>query len=253
MPAVEPENALPSPHVLVVDDDPALRALLLEYLGGNELRVSAVGNGSEMMRAFDQGAIDLVVLDLRLPGEDGMQLARRLRERAAVPIIVLTGRAEEADRVMGLELGADDYVTKPFSPRELLARIRAVLRRSALTAQAQLDAPARADRRRALRFAGWELNLRTRRLLAPDGRQVELSNHEFNLLVAFCSAPQRVLSRDQLLDLSRLNNAEVYDRTVDVQVLRLRRKLEADPFHPALIVTERGAGYRFDTPVETLV
>jgi len=253
MPAAETDSAMPPPHILVVDDDPALRELLQDYLGANELRVTAVDNGSAMMAAFDEGAIDLVVLDLRLPGEDGMQLARRLRERAEVPIVLLTGRIEEADRVMGLELGADDYVTKPFSPRELLARIRAVLRRSALNAQARADAPARDDKRRAFRFAGWELNLRTRRLLAPDGRHVDLSNHEFNLLAAFCGAPQRALSRDQLLNLSRLNNAEVYDRTVDVQVLRLRRKLEADPFHPTLIVTERGAGYRFDTRVETLV
>ncbi|MBK1715501.1 response regulator [Rubrivivax gelatinosus] len=253
MPVDVPGSPLPLPHVLAVDDDPAIRELLQEYLGANELRVTAVESGARMMAVFDSQAIDLVVLDLRLPGEDGMQLVRRLRERAAVPIVLLTGKAEEADRVMGLELGADDYVTKPFSPRELLARIRAQLRRSALAAQAAAEAPAREERRRAFRFAGWELNLRTRRLLAPDGTQTELSNHEFNLLVAFCGAPQRVLSRDQLLGLSRLNGAEVYDRTVDVQVLRLRRKLEADPFHPALIVTERGAGYRFDTPVETLV
>ena len=235
-------------HILVVDDDPALRALLLEYLSDNELRVTAVASGPEMLAVFDREAIDLVVLDLRLPGEDGMQLARQLRERANVPIVLLTGRAEEADRVMGLELGADDYVTKPFSPRELLARIRAVLRRY----HTHTDLPVRDEQRRAFRFAGWELNLRTRRLTAPDGSKQELSNHEFSLLVAFCSAPQRVLSRDQLLNLSRLHNAEVYDRTIDVQVLRLRRKIEADPFHPAVIVTERGAGYLFNVPVETL-
>ena len=253
MSAADPVPSIALPHVLVVDDDPALRALLLEYLRENDLRVTAVENGREMSAAFDSNAFDLVVLDLRLPGEDGLQLARRLRERAAVPIVLLTGKAEEADRVMGLELGADDYVTKPFSPRELLARIRSVLRRSQLTAQMRADAPAREEKRRAFRFAGWELNLRTRRLLAADGRTVELSNQEFNFLVAFCGSPERVLSRDQLLNLSRLNNAEVFDRTVDVQVLRLRRKLEADPFHPKLIVTERGAGYRFDTPVQTLV
>jgi DNA-binding response OmpR family regulator len=150
---------------------------------------------------------------------------------------------------MGLELGADDYVTKPFSTRELLARIRAVLRRYQTP---PADLPTRDEKRRAFRLAGWELNLRTRRLSAPDGRKLELANNEFSLLVAFCSAPQRVLSRDQLLNLSRLHNAEVYDRTVDVQVLRLRRKIEVDSFHPTLIVTERGAGYLFDTAVETL-
>ena len=235
-------------HILVVDDDSALRALLLEYLGENELRVTAVASGAEMTAVFDREAIDLVVLDLRLPGEDGMQLARQLRERAAVPIVLLTGKAEEADRVMGLELGADDYVTKPFSPRELLARIRAVLRRY----QTQSDLPSRDDPRRAFRFAGWELNLRTRKLVSPEGSKLDLSNGEFSLLAAFCGAPQRVLSRDQLLGLSRLHNAEVYDRTIDVQILRLRRKIEADASHPQLIVTERGAGYVFNVAVETL-
>lgn len=239
------------PHILVVDDDPALRELLLGYLGEAELRVSAVDNGRRLFEVFDQEAIDLVVLDLRLPGEDGLQLARQLRERAPVPVILLTGRAEEADRVMGLELGADDYVTKPFSPRELLARIRAVLRRYQRAGEAAAAARSE-DRRRAFRFAGWELNLRTRRLTAPDGHKVELGNHEFSLLMAFCGAPQRVLSRDQLLELSRLHSAEVYDRAIDVQVLRLRRKIEADHGKPALIVTERGAGYRFNASVETL-
>jgi DNA-binding response OmpR family regulator len=238
-----------APHILVVDDDPALRELLATYLGDNELRVTTVASGAAMAEAFDREAIDLVVLDLRLPGEDGLQLARALRERAAVPIVLLTGRAEEADRVMGLELGADDYVTKPFSPRELLARIRAVLRRY----HAPTDLPARDEQRRAYRFAGWELNLRTRKLSNPQGEKLDLSNGEFSLLAAFCGAPQRVLSRDQLLGLSRLHNAEVYDRTIDVQILRLRRKVEADPSHPQLIVTERGAGYIFNAAVETLV
>ncbi|WP_157268188.1 response regulator [Azohydromonas aeria] len=242
-----PGPTLP-PHVLVVDDDPALRELLEGYLAENELRVTAVASGRAMADVFEREAIDLVVLDLRLPGEDGMQLARQLRERAPVPIVLLTGKAEEADRVMGLEWGADDYVTKPFSPRELLARIRAVLRRYRQPAQA----PVRDGQRRAYRFAGWELNLHTRRLTAPDGRKVELSNHEFSLLVALCGAPQRVLSRDQLLELSRLHSTEVYDRTVDVQVLRLRRKIESNPSQPVLILTERGAGYLFAAQVESL-
>jgi two-component system OmpR family response regulator len=177
-----------------------------------------------------------------------MQLARALRERATVPIVLLTGRNEEADRVMGLELGADDYVTKPFSPRELLARVRAVLRRY----QVQATLPERDNTRRAFRFSGWELNLRTRRLVSPDGTSVELSNGEFSLLNALCRAPQRVLTRDQLLSMSRLHEAEVYDRTIDVQIRRLRQKIEADSAHPALIVTERGAGYRLASEVETL-
>jgi two-component system, OmpR family, response regulator len=235
-------------HILVVDDDPDLRELVTEYLSEHELRVSAAASGAEMFALFDSQAIDLVLLDLKLPGEDGMQLARQLRERATVPIVLLTGRRDEADRVMGLELGADDYVTKPFSPRELLARVRAVLRRY----QVQTTLPERDNTRRAFRFAGWELNLRTRRLQAPAGTSVELSNGEFSLLSALCRAPQRVLTRDQLLSMSRLHEAEVYDRTVDVQIRRLRLKLETDTGKPALIVTERGAGYRLACEVETL-
>jgi len=237
------------PHILVVDDDPDLRELLDEYLRNNDLRVTTVASGREMTSAFDRETIDLIVLDLRLPGEDGMQLARQLRERTSVPIVLLTGKADEADRVMGLELGADDYITKPFSPREVLARIRAVLRRY----QVQTQAPSSSDdERRALRFAGWELNLRTRKLLAPDGRTLLLGNGEFNLLIAFCRTPQRVMSRDQLLSLSRLYDAEVYDRAIDVQISRLRRKIEADPSRPQIIVTERGAGYVFNAPVQTV-
>jgi DNA-binding response OmpR family regulator len=245
--------ALAASHILVVDDDPALRELLRDYLGEHGLRVSAVADGRAMLDQIEHDTIDLVVLDLRLPGEDGLHLTRQLRERLpALPIVLLTGVAEEADRVTGLELGADDYVTKPFSPRELLARIRAVLRRARPATSGASPLPPREDPRRACRFAGWELNLRTRRLIAPDGRRLELSKGEYSLLLAFCTAPQRVLSRDQLLTLSRLHNAEVHDRTVDVQVLRLRRKIEPDPFHPTLIVTERGAGYRFDVAVESL-
>ena len=237
-----------NPHVLVVDDDPQLRAMLTEYLGANDCRVTAVESGREMLAQLDEAAFDLVVLDLKLPGEDGLQLTRMLRERATIPIVLLTGRNEEADRVMGLELGADDYVTKPFSPRELLARLRAVLRRY----QVQATLPERDGTRRAFRFEGWELNLRTRRLHSADGQAIELSNGEFSLLVAFCSAAGAVLSRDRLLSMSRLHEGEVFDRTIDVQIMRLRRKLEADPAEPKLIVTRRGAGYQFDTEVETL-
>lgn len=241
-------SSLNAAHILVVDDEQSMRDMLQDYLGAHDLRVSVASSGREMNRALDREAIDLVLLDLKLPGEDGMQLARSLRERGNLPIVVLTGMNEEADRVMGLELGADDYVTKPFSPRELLARIRAVLRRY----QIQAVLPERDNTRRAFRFNGWELNLRTRRLLSPTGLSVELSNGEFSMLVALCSAPQRVLSRDQLLSLSRLHEAEVYDRTIDVQILRLRRKLEADPSRPELILTERGQGYLFNVAVETL-
>ncbi len=236
-------------HILAIDDDPAMRKLVADYLRENNLRVTAVATGAEMAQALDQHAIDLVVLDLRLAAEDGMQLARKLREQSTVPIIIVTGKQEEADRVMGLELGADDYVTKPFSPRELLARIRAVLRRYQ-TAREVL--PPQGEKRRAYRFARWELNLGSRRLTSPNGSRVELTHGEFNLLHAFCAAPQRVLSREQLLDLSRLYGAEVYDRSIDVQVLRLRRKIEPNPALPQYIKTERGAGYVFSVAVEVL-
>jgi two-component system, OmpR family, response regulator len=242
-------NTTLQPHVLAIDDDPAIRQLIADYLGENELRVTTAATGDEMTRALAEQPIDVVVLDLRLKSEDGMELARRLRQDSSVPIIMVTGKRDEADRVMGLELGADDYITKPFSPRELLARVRAVLRRYRIV---QDVLPARDERRRAYRFGGWELNLRTRRLLSPVGERIQLTNGEFSLLQAFCAAPQRVLSRDQLLELSRLNRAEVYDRSIDVQILRLRRKIEADASHPSYIKTERGAGYLFDVAVDVV-
>jgi two-component system OmpR family response regulator len=235
------------PHVLVVDDDPAIRELVTDYLGGNELRVSAVADGKAMQAVLADQVVDLVVLDLRLRGEDGMALARKLRDDSEIPIMMLTGRAEEADRVMGLELGADDYLTKPFSPRELLARIRTILRRR----RAEIR-QGRPDGVRAYRFDGWELNLNTRKLTGRDGRVVTLSNGEFSLLVVLLGAPNRILSRDQLLDLSRLHNDEVYNRSIDVQIMRLRRKIEVDAAKPRYIRTERGAGYQFGVPVETV-
>jgi two-component system, OmpR family, response regulator len=237
------------PHILIVDDDPQIRDVLQEYFTANELRVSVTSSGKEMTKILLDQAIDLVVLDLRLAGEDGMALARKLREESAIPIIMLTGVRDEADRVMGLELGADDYLTKPFSPRELLARVRTVLRRTkgeALTEARQRDV-------RAYRFANFELNLRTRRLAKQHPAQrIELTNGEFNLLAALLAAPQRILSRDQLLEASRVYDNEVYDRSIDVQVLRLRRKIEVDPSQPLFILTERGVGYLFNSPVEIL-
>jgi two-component system OmpR family response regulator len=236
------------PHILVVDDDPQIRDLLQEYLAQHTLRVSVASSGGQMSRILTDEAIDLVILDLRLAGEDGMAIIRTLRDTSAIPIVMLTGVRDEADRVMGLELGADDYLTKPFSPRELLARIRTVLRRTKSTALAQ----ARQREVRAYRFAEFELNLRTRRLKGGDGRNIELTNGEFNLLAALLTAPERILTRDQLLEASRVYDNEVYDRSIDVQVLRLRRKIEPDPSQPRFIVTERGTGYIFSSPVEIL-
>ncbi len=240
--------AVTPPHVLALDDDAGVRALIAEYLSSNDLRVTAVGTGRELSGVMARETVDLIVLDLKLSGEDGMQIAQKLRAESTVPILMLTGRVDEADRVMGLELGADDYLTKPFSPRELLARIRALLRRVQSNSTVA-DAIAKV---RGYRFGDWELSIGLRRLKSADGRALELTNGEFSLLTAFLSAPQRVLSRDQLLDLSRLHNAEVYDRSIDVQILRLRRKIEPDPASPTYIRTKRGAGYVFSAAVDVV-
>ena len=241
-------SATPNPHVIALDDDADVRRLVAEYLEQNDFRVTTVASGAELTAAMARELVDLVILDLRLQGEDGMQIARKLREESAIPILMLTGRAEEADRVMGLELGADDYLTKPFSNRELLARIRALLRR----AKAQASVADAVSKVRAYRFGGWELNIGLRKLKSPQGEPVDLTNGEFRVLAAFLSAPQRILTRDQLLELSRLHNAEVYDRSIDLQILRLRRKIEADPAHPRFITTERGIGYVFSAGVEVV-
>jgi two-component system, OmpR family, response regulator len=234
-------------HVLAVDDDPAVRAMITEYLVDQNLRVSAAANGGEMSRVLRAGGVDVVILDLKLGDEDGLDLVRALRANSNLPIIVLTGHLrEEVDRVVGLELGADDYLTKPFNPRELLARIRAILRRSGPPAWR----PAMNSKRIRYRFAGWDLDLRTRRLTSPSGEIVPLTKGELDLLTAFLQAPQRVLSREHLLAASRVDDTEVFDRAIDVQILRLRRKLEVDPSAPVLIQTKRGAGYVLATPVE---
>jgi DNA-binding response OmpR family regulator len=208
-----------SAHVLVVDDDPTIREAIAAYLEDNQIRVTALASGRDIAEVMMRETIHLVVLDVRLPGEDGMQIARRLRQKSLLPIIMLSGLRDVVDRVMGLELGADDYLTKPFSPRELLARIRALLRRA--RAQEGLQTM------RAYCFEGFELNVDIRRLAGPDGKNIAITNSEFNLLAAFLAAPQRVLSRDQLLTLSRPHPARVYERTIDVQLGRLRRKIPA--------------------------
>jgi len=232
-------------HILVVDDDVAIRELVREYLVEHDFKVSLAETGADMDKVLGAEVVDLVILDLKLPDEDGLAIARRLRESLDLPIIILTGRKEEADRIMGLELGADDYVTKPFSQRELLARIKAVLRRTE-----GKRATRRGEAVRAYRFSGWELNTGTRKLKAPDARYVELTNSEYALLVAFLRAPGRILTRDQLLESSRLHD-DIYDRSIDVQILRLRRKVEDSPNQPKLIRTERGSGYYLDSSVET--
>jgi two-component system, OmpR family, response regulator len=234
-----------SGHILAVDDDRALREGIAAYLADYNFRVTTVADSRAMYDVLARDVVDLIVLDLRLGQEDGMTVAGRLREESAIPIIMLTGRREEADRIMGLELAADDYLTKPCSPRELLARIRAVLRRRIPEIQ-----QGRPEGVRAYRFDGWELNLNTRRLMRPDGHAVRLSNGEFSLLVVLLGAPQRILSRDQILDMSRLHGDDVYNTSVNTQILRLRRKIEKDPARPRFIRTERGAGYVFNSHVD---
>lgn len=233
-----------TPHLLIVDDDRELRQLLPQYLSGHGFRVDAVADGKAMSRILETGRFDLIVLDLMLPGEDGLALCRRLRASSRLPVIMLTALAEETDRIVGLEMGADDYVVKPFSPRELLARIKAVLRRTTdLTDRPERDG-------HTLVFEGWKLDLARRELHSPEGVLMPLTGGEFDLLAAFAEHPRRVLSRDQLQDLTRGRSASAYDRSVDVQLSRLRRKIEADPNDPVLIKTVRGGGYLFAAQVD---
>jgi two-component system, OmpR family, response regulator len=234
-------------HVLVVDDDPSMRDVVGTYLQSQNFHVTTVSDGRGMARALADKAVDLIILDLKLANEDGLDLMRGLGGQPDIPIILITGhRRDETDKVVGLELGADDYLTKPFGMRELLARVRAVLRRSE---GAKLRSR-KNEKRIRYRFAGWELNMRTRQLTSPTGDATTLTAGEFNLLAAFLQAPQHVLSRQQLLTASRVHDEEVFDRSVDIQILRLRRKLEANPSKPQLIRTERGAGYILATDVE---
>jgi two-component system OmpR family response regulator len=227
-----------SAHVLVVDDHREIRELLAKYLARHGLRVSAAENAAKARRLLEASAIDLVVLDIMMPGEDGLSLCRHLRETTDLPVIMLTAMAEETDRVVGLEMGADDYVVKPFAPRELLARIKAVLRRANSLPPGR-ERPAAGT----IRFDRWTLNLGQRELVGEDGVAVPLSTGEFLLLRALVDHPRMVLSRDQLLDLTRGRAANLFDRSVDNQVSRLRKKTEVDPRRPALIKTVWGGGY----------
>ncbi len=270
------------PAILVVDDDEAMRVLLINYLTGHGMQVHGASTATEAQKAVSSLQYGLVLLDMGLPDGDGMELARRWRAEHPISIICVTGRTEEADRVMGLELGADDYITKPFSLREVLARIRAVTRRVGPAVSPALTAPAptlmtgtlhcspatpwandnassgealpsatRSKHPRAYHFAGWSLNLNTRRLLRPEGQQVALTNAEFNLLAVFLASARHVISREQLLERTRAFD-DIFDRAIDVQILRLRRKLETDAKSPKLLCTERGAGYFLNADVEAV-
>lgn len=232
-----------SPHILVVDDDRDIRDLLSKFLRKNGFRVDVAANGRAMRDVLATSKIDLVVLDRVMPGEDGLMLCRDLRRESRIPVILLTLLGADTDRIVGLEMGADDYVVKPFNPQELLARMRAVLRRAN-------DLPFQNDLQRvsALQFNGWMLDQTKRELLNPDGVLIDLSQGELDLLVAFAEHPQVVLSREQLLNLTRSRNIVAFDRSIDMQVTRLRRKIEADPENPELVKTIRNKGYIF-TPV----
>lgn len=234
------------PHLLVVDDDFEIRDLLGRFLTKHGFRVLTAGDGRQMRKALADWRVDLVVLDLMLPGEDGLTLCRELRTNDPdLPVIMLTAMGEEIDRIVGLEVGADDYLPKPFSSRELLARIKAILRRARRGPRSPGASPAG-----VLCFAGWRLDQLGRRLTAPDGGIVELTGGEFDLLTALAERPGRVLSREQLLDLTRGREATAFDRSIDSQISRLRRKLEPDPARPALIKTVRSSGYAFTAVVE---
>lgn len=234
-----------TPHILVVDDHREIRELLARYLAKNGLRVSVANGGAEMRQQMRTAAIDLIVLDIMMPGEDGLTLCRQLRQSSEVPVVLLTAVSEETDRVVGLELGADDYVTKPFNPRELLARIRAILRR----AQSAPKPPAEAEGGR-YRFDRYTLDAGRRVLLDEAGAEVALGTAEFRLLLAFVTRPAIVLSRDQLLDITAGRSAQAFDRSIDNLVSRLRRRIERNPQQPALIKTVWGDGYVFAAQVE---
>jgi len=228
----------PADHILVVDDDPEIRHLLKQYLEKNGYQVTAVGEGGGMWMALERTRVDLIVLDLMLPGEDGLELCRTLRTRSKVPVIMLTARGDEMDRVLGLEMGADDYLAKPFSARELLARIKVVLRRVRdLPLDPLADIPER------LAFRDWTLDTCTQHLTSPDGIVVPLSQAEYRLLQVLLTHPNRALTRDQLLELTQGREAKPFDRSVDVLIGRLRRHLADDAREPELIKTVRGRGY----------
>jgi two-component system, OmpR family, response regulator len=235
------------PHLLVVDDDRGIRELLGDLLPKRGFKVTAVRDEPEMRRVLASAEVDLIILDVMLPGRDGLSICRDLRATERTPIVMLTARGDPVDRVVGLEMGADDYLPKPFDLRELEARVRAVLRRSG-----QDNGPTGSERGKVLGFSGWKLEVQQRQLSSPEGMIVELTSGEFDVLMAFAERPQRILSREQLIDIARGRDATPFDRSIDVQISRLRRKIEDDPKLPILIKTVRGGGYLFTPAVERL-
>jgi two-component system OmpR family response regulator len=230
-------------RVAVVEDDPEISRMMTNYMTDHGFEVTAARNGRDLDRVMSGAKIDCVILDVGLPGEDGLSICRRLRGKSTVPIIMVTGRGTETDRIVGLELGADDYLPKPFNPRELVARVRAVMRRSAGGEMPQVQAP------QVLAFEGWRLDMARRQLSSPDGAPRSLTSGEFNILSIFCQNPRKVLSRDDLLDLLHGRAAAVFDRSIDVQISRLRRKIETNLKDPSFIKTVRYGGYFFTPQV----
>ncbi len=231
------------PHILLVEDDAEISRLVGRYLRAADFRVSILADGRSVHRMLEDGRVDLILLDLMLPGEDGLSLCRRLRTHSGVPIIMVTAKGDELDRIVGLEMGADDYLSKPFNPRELLARIRAVLRRaSAATPAVELA--------RHFAFCGWRIDCLVRELTDPNGTRITLTSAEFGLLQVLCERAGRVLSREQLLDLTNGRSADTLGRSIDVLISRLRRKIERDPHDPGIIKTVRAGGYLFAAKVE---
>jgi two-component system OmpR family response regulator len=234
-------------RIAVVEDDPEISRMMTSYMTDNGFEVAAARNGRDLDRVMASGGkIDCVILDVGLPGEDGLSICRRIRGKSTVPIIMVTGRGTDTDRIVGLELGADDYLPKPFNPRELLARVRAVMRRSVQPEQPQAELP------QTLMFEGWRLDMARRQLFAPDGEPRSLTSGEFNILSIFCQNSRKVLSRDDLLDLLHGRAAAVFDRSIDVQISRLRRKIEANLKDPSFIKTVRYGGYFFTPLVTTM-
>ena len=234
-----------APHILVVDDDREIRDLTVRYLRRHGMRATGAADGRQMDTELADGNFDLVILDVMMPGEDGLSICRRLQTTSSLPIVMLTALGEETERIVGLEMGADDYLPKPFNPRELLARVRAVLRRSRIRAETE---PVEG----ILTFSGWTIDLARRTCRNPDGSLITLTAGEFDLLTALATRAGRVLSRDQLLDLTRGREAAPFDRSIDVLLSRLRRKMEADPKNPEFIKTVRGGGYVFAAEIEGL-
>jgi len=235
------------PHLLLVDDERSIREPLAQYLSRNGFRVTAVESASEARVRLNANAIDLVILDIMMPGEDGLSLCRHIRETSEIPVILLTARTEETDRIVGLAMGADDYVLKPFSPRELVARIKVFFRRVATGGQ-RVTAPDGAN----YSFAGWLLKTQERTLVDSEGVSLPLSTAEYNLMLAFATRPNSVLSRDQLLDITQGREANAFDRAIDNQISRLRKKIEPDPKNPTLIKTVWGGGYTLSAEVRKL-